>query len=155
MRSTRPRNGRLGFTLVELVVVILILGVLAGIAVPYTFGVSEQAAEQAVVTQVQQIFEAAEIFKARNGRWPNDASSGDFPSDFDGLLPSSLFTSRTPIGAYYDWDGLGTARPVIGVGIYVGIPATRSVDELADDGDLNTGWVQRLGGALHFKLDDN
>ncbi len=67
----RPGSGRQGFTLVELLLVTVILGLLATIVSPYF----ARARERAIVTQiradVRQMMVAVETYAAlNNGRWP-------------------------------------------------------------------------------------
>lgn len=140
----------------ELVIVVLTLAILAGIAVPRLLDYAYRARGEAVVAQVLQIFQAAELFKATNGRWPDNADAGDFPADFEGILPKRLFTQPAPIGEFYDWNGPGTGMPSYGVSIpTISTDDMRYLDHLADDGDLGSGWITREGYQLSFQLAPN
>src|SRR5436853_4422341 len=63
-------NARRGFTLVELLLVLMILGVLAAIVIPKFSGRTEQAKEQAAVTQLSTFRTALDSFEVDNGYYP-------------------------------------------------------------------------------------
>lgn len=81
-------KNRSAFTLVELVVVIMILGILAGVAAPKLLDTSGQANEAAVRQTLGVVRNAIEMFAAQNGgSVPADPSTdlttylrGDFPT---------------------------------------------------------------------------
>jgi len=64
------RRARGGFTLVELLLVLLILGILAAIVVPKFTGRSEQARVAAAQTQIANFGVALDMFEADNGYYP-------------------------------------------------------------------------------------
>lgn len=66
---------RKGFTLVELVVVIMILGILAGIAAPKFLGTSADATDNSLKQSLSIIRNAIEMYAAYNG--------GDLPPSDD------------------------------------------------------------------------
>jgi general secretion pathway protein G len=70
IRSTR----RQGFTLVELLLVLVILGILAAIVIPKFSGRTEQAKEQAAVTQISTFKTALDAFEVDNGYYPKGKS---------------------------------------------------------------------------------
>ena len=61
---------RRGFTLVEFLVVVLILGALAAIAVPRIMGGAQNAKVNACRTNVDLINAQIELYYANEGSWP-------------------------------------------------------------------------------------
>ena len=66
----RKQTLRHAFTLVEMMVVIVILGLLAGLVVPNLIGKSDDAKVKLTQIQIRQIGEALKLFKLDNGRYP-------------------------------------------------------------------------------------
>lgn len=69
-RNAVPRGGRAGFTLLELMVVIVILGLLAALVVPKLIGQSEKAKQTAARVQIRSLEQALQLFKLDNGFYP-------------------------------------------------------------------------------------
>ena len=63
-----------GFTLVELLLVLVILGILAAIVIPKFSGRTEQAKEQAAVTQISTFRTALDAFEVDTGYYPKGRS---------------------------------------------------------------------------------
>lgn len=61
---------RKAFTLIEIMVVIIILGMLAAFVVPNITGKSEEAKEKLVCIQMKSLSEALKMFKLDNGSYP-------------------------------------------------------------------------------------
>lgn len=59
-----------GFTLVELLLVLVILGILAAIVIPKFSGRTEQAREQQAVTQISTFKTALDAFEIDTGSYP-------------------------------------------------------------------------------------
>ncbi len=91
MKSGRLLNQR-GFTLIEIMVVVVILGILAGIVVPRLLDRPEEARRTKAAVQIRSLEEALGMFKLDNGFYPSTEqglkalvekpSSGRVPSRF-------------------------------------------------------------------------
>ncbi len=65
--QTRPRTG---FTLVEVMVVVVILGILAVLIVPRVVGRSEEARAVAAKHDIATIMQSLKLYRLDNGRYP-------------------------------------------------------------------------------------
>jgi general secretion pathway protein G len=66
-------GNRYGFTLIELIVVMVILGLLAALVGPRFFGKVEKATQSAAKTEVEMLGQALDLFKLDTGRYPTTA----------------------------------------------------------------------------------
>ena len=68
--SNKPRRPR-GFTLIELMVVLVIMGVLAALIVPNIIGRTDEARVTAAKTDIGTIMQALKLYKLDNGIYPS------------------------------------------------------------------------------------
>ena len=61
-----------GFTLVEILIVVVIIGILAAIAIPTYFNYVEKAYASDAQTQIKTIFEECKIWRATHSDFPTD-----------------------------------------------------------------------------------
>lgn len=78
----RAQHGRRGFSLVELVVVILVLGIIAAIAAPKMFNTAGDARTNTTKTNLTVLRDALELYKAQNEAYPAAASITTDLEDF-------------------------------------------------------------------------
>ncbi len=64
------RNKQRGFTLIEIMVVVIILGLLAALVLPKFLGQEEKAKIQVAKTQIRSLEGALDAFKLDNGFYP-------------------------------------------------------------------------------------
>ncbi|HEX5711109.1 MAG TPA: type II secretion system major pseudopilin GspG [Sulfuricurvum sp.] len=67
MKTIRMRKA---FTLIEIMVVIIILGLLASFVIPNITGKSEEAKQKLVCIQMKSLSESLKMFKVDNGSYP-------------------------------------------------------------------------------------
>lgn len=75
---------RRGFTLVEILIVVVILGILAAAVVPQFVGATEEAQRTGTLDQLTKIRRAVDVYFVRHGNvWPAIGQGG--PTDWDAL----------------------------------------------------------------------
>jgi general secretion pathway protein G len=98
MNASHARSDDTGFTLVELLVVIVILGVLAGIAVFAVGNLTTNSVQAACKSDYKTVELAVESYKAQEGEYPTTGDhglgSGDAVTAAKGLLAGD--TSASP-----------------------------------------------------------
>ncbi len=99
-----------GFTLVEILIVVVILGILAAIVVPQFTNAANEARDGNVATQVSTIENQLELWAARNnGSYPDLATAGQTFADlvtagFFKDLPVNPYTGTSTIAANATFD---------------------------------------------------
>ena len=143
------------FTLIEILIVVLILGLLAAMVIPQFLDVTGDAQRTAFVNSAQIFVAAAKRYELDYGEYP-DAGHGKLPDGFGDYIQSNKWESATPIGgdweAKVDKDGI---TAVLGVHYEDDDPdhdpaQMLVIDEMADDGDLATGAFRQFGDKHYF-----
>lgn len=95
---------RKGFSLIEMVIVILILGIIAAVAAPRMFDTAEQAEINTTRQQLAVLRNAIEMYRAQNGTYPTNGNLPTAMADLlNGPFPTPTFGKlRGLSGVYYD-----------------------------------------------------
>ena len=102
MRTLTPRRRR-GFTLVELMMVVVIIGILAGIVAVSVGGADEEARVGEARSEVRALFDAVEMFKLRTGGYLPETLEEliEGPPDYEGRWQNLLQSPEVPLDP---WD---------------------------------------------------
>lgn len=151
-RSNSINHHRKGFTLVEIMIVVVLIGMLAALAVPAFARVRDQSRVATFVSDLRTGAQAFETYAMEQGAWPPDGSGG-VPNVMSDYLSLDKFRGETPLGGQWDWDeavfgytaGLSADFPTADVATF------QQVDAAIDDGDLTTGnFRERSNGYIYI-----
>lgn len=144
-----PSQRPAGFSLIELVIVLLIVGILAVVASSRVMNIRDDARINAVATEANRLNRLAMVASAQLGRLPNDVNQGVVPIELRPPLFTNSFSSATPAGGLWDWNGPGTTVPYLGMSVNYASASDEpsglyaQLDTKFDDGNAGTGKIRR------------
>jgi len=146
-----------GFTLIEILIVVVILGVLAAIVVPQFVDATAQSSKSVFVANLRHYTEAAQLYMFDTGGFPEDSASGELPAGFEDYIDAGKWAVGTPVGGAWDIEHQDAGGVQSAVGVHFdGTGQTRDdmymreVDTLIDDGDLSTGRFRKLEETRYY-----
>ena len=167
-------NSNSGFTIVELLIVVVVIAILAAITIVSYNGITSNARASAVSTGLRQIESSMRLWTLDDSitQWPYDpVTNGGIPlSDLIETYPSlKKYLQKVPsvqgvqtVDWFYDNDR--DTKPACG-NIYDGVnivikyvndqSLAQKVDDTLDDGNLNCGKVRYGDGIIFFSLSYN
>ncbi len=141
-RLTRPVRSQRGFSLLELLIVLVILGILVGLAIPRYMASTVKAKQAEAQQLLQQIYLLQRTYYQRNdGYWipdPGALASADNPYAFDTLGFEVMSSAR------YRYQITGTIDA---------FRATATADRLDDDPSIDQWEIDQTGN-LRVIVDD-
>ena len=145
---------RAGFTLLEIMIVVMIIGLLAALAIPGFAKAREVSRNTRFVNDLRVASHAFE-YQAMAAGYPPDVSPGQMPAGMDEALRKVRWSRPTPIGGLWDWD-YGQVQFGGRAGVSVFQPRATDadmalIDAMIDDGDLAAGaFRKRSQGYIYF-----
>jgi prepilin-type N-terminal cleavage/methylation domain-containing protein len=131
------------FTLVEIMVVVVIIGILAALGLPALQRIHERSTASRLANDFRQFEAAFQRYTLENGQWPPPAAAGVIPPGMNGFLPES-FSTAPPLGGNFQWSG--PSHNVVLRGSSATDAVMQCVDAILDDGDLTTGNFRKTAG---------
>lgn len=142
-----------GFSLLELMIVVAIIGVLASIAIPSYQNYQQRARMSELAQQFGQMKNILAIYAQETGSYPDDTHV--IPPS--GVTMPDYWSRTTVLGGNFNWEGPDNYA-YAGIAI-LGATASESdmiqFDRVLDDGDLSTGKFRLESNGRHtFILDE-
>ena len=152
----RRRNAAAGFTLVELMVVVLIISVLATISVPALQRIQRKTKSATIFNDFRVFGAAFDTYAQEFGSWPADTAAGVFPAGMDQRINQTEWLRKTPMGGQYNWEynqnHFGVVyRAAISISTTASAPLPLDVPQLIDLEQTIDGIpLNFLGGQFHI-----
>lgn len=144
---TGPDRRRGGFSLIELLMALSIVGLLAGMAIPNLRSMTFRARAAEVAAELEVVRIATLNFNADQSAWPGEASQGTVPPELNGYLPEGYsFVDGT--GYVLDFENIS---PIV----IPGEPGTNQLIAVAvilDNDELSNAVLEILGGSILFSV---
>ena len=158
MKTRGSCTEKRGFTLVEILIVVTILGILAAVVIPTFANTSSETQQKSFASCLKTFSEAALYYEAKMGEFPPDGSSGAVPEGWEDFIDEHRWVSGTPAGGVWDTEADGTGfRYAIGVHYHGSTAAANpgdaymeEVDAIIDDGVLTTGCFRKIADDRYY-----
>lgn len=149
----RTNRRRMGFTLVEVMMVVAIIGLLAAVGIPSMIHAGEKSRAARIGRDVKTAGHAFVQYAFDHGDYPADKLPGQMPDGMAPYLKGFPWSEETAIGGRWDWD-FGVFGVIAGVSVQSpdwDADQMLKVDKLIDDGNLGSGqFRQRSGGYIYI-----
>lgn len=143
---------RKGFTLIELMIVVIIIGILAAIAIPKYVDVTKKAEAARVISDFRVILAAVQMCLAETGEYPPDYYPGGVPYMLRPYLADGFsFDLRPSMDVRYDWENwfINGKPKHPHTGILYGLSVTTT------DIALINAIEELYGGGFQYSLNSN
>ena len=155
--STCP--SRSGFTLVEIMIVVVIIGLLAAMAIPAFQKVRNNSYASRLANDFRSFAGAFEIHALEVGVWPADGSGNSLPASAQPYFEGTSWYLPPPNGGIWDWE-VNRLGFVASVGLSEGDgnldPAVyEKLDDILDNGDLSTGLFRKVADRYLYILQED
>ncbi len=108
--TLRKRNGQLGFTIVELLIVIIVIGILAALVITTFTGVQQKARDTERQTDIKAIHGQVEAYYAQNGKYPTLTNLNDSTWVAANLKGLDKEATKDPKGSGYTFAASAAAN---------------------------------------------
>jgi prepilin-type N-terminal cleavage/methylation domain-containing protein len=153
-RRDRP-SALAAFTLVEIMIVVVIIGLLAAMALPAFGRVRDASQSSRFISDLRTFAQAFEGYAAQHGGWPGNAGTGVVPPGMSGDFNETNWRGRNSVGGRWNWDrNVNVAAGISVTGAMFTDAQMAAIDAKIDDGNLNTGLFRKFDARFTFILEE-
>lgn len=146
MAMNRRLQRRGGFSLIELLMAVSIVGILAGLALPNLRNMTWRARATTVAGDIEVVRVATNQYNADYSAWPLEVGQGVVPADLDEFLPE---------GFSFDGDGYELDFERLSPVVVPGDPNTTQLIAVAvviESEELSNAVLELLGGSILYSV---
>ncbi|NQY31761.1 MAG: prepilin-type N-terminal cleavage/methylation domain-containing protein [Coraliomargarita sp.] len=142
------------FTLVEIMVVVVIIGLLAALALPTIKNAKQNSQFTRLLNDFRVFSDAVEQFAFTTGDFPEDSNTGAIPTGMEDYIQIGVWNEGPSIGGSWDVEKSGPGYlSAIGVHRYeVDDDVLLAFDTRYDDGDLTAGVYQQIDSDRYYRI---
>lgn len=149
-----PQNLKSGFTLVEIMIVVVIIGLLSVIAIPAFQRVQMRSQNARLASDLRTYSGLIETYMLENSDYPEDSNSGAIPTGFTKYIKAGQWNQGPSIGGVWDVekDSYGVLSAI---GVYDYTVSNEQIlqfDKDYDDGNLTTGSYRKLAADRYYYI---
>ena len=138
----------------EIMVVVVIIGILASIAIPTIARLKRNAQNSRFINDLRAFSQAFETYAMKNGTWPPNAGNGVVPTGMSGEFRDANWTAVNSVGGRWNWDYKynGITASISATGVTADDTQMTEIDAKMDDGNLATGNFIKASGRFMYIL---
>jgi len=155
MRASSKNRRTGGFTLVEIMIAVAIIGIIATMAIPAFVKARTKSSQTAFINDLRIFSDAADYYALDTGNYFEDSATGVLPTGLSDFIDNHTWTRRTPIGGQWDSEFLDTGI-TSGLGVHFladpnpGDSFMTQIDREYDDGNLASGSFRKIAGDRYY-----
>lgn len=147
-----------GWTLVELAIVVVIIGILAALAIPVFKTILLRSRLSGLAVDLRTHSEAFHRFAMEQGDYPTSFGS-TISGEMQGYL-STTWQEPAPVGGIFTWQKTNGAKSTSYIQVLetgtepfaIGLSDVVKLDSKIDDGNLGSGYLQVAGNRIRYYL---
>ncbi|NQU40965.1 MAG: type II secretion system protein [Lentisphaerae bacterium] len=147
---------RSGFTLVEIMIVVLTIALLSALAMPGLSKARTQTQLTRIANDLKQFSAAFDLYAMERGQYPPDSHMPlpyHLPNTaMEEYLNADKWVEETAVGGFYNWEG-PDSYPYAGISIFGATASEKtmqSLDKILDDGDLSSGLFRKIAANSRY-----
>ncbi|MDF7800603.1 type II secretion system protein [Pontiellaceae bacterium B1224] len=146
-----------GFTLLEILIAVAIIGLLAGLGIPSYLRATRQTRSKIFLNELRIANSAFSQFMFDNSTYPEEKNPAEMPTGMSDYLSNFEWSGKTAIGGYWDWDydQYGVTAAISVYQPTISSEEMAKIDASIDDGILDSGRFRARSGGYMYVIEEH